>query len=53
MDYREALEATRRSGSRVRGRDEQEERTLARNVCPQKEGTILRIFIPPGQKSTC
>ncbi|AGC67742.1 hypothetical protein Cst_c07370 [Thermoclostridium stercorarium subsp. stercorarium DSM 8532] len=48
MDYREALEATRRSGSRVRGRDEQEERTLARNVCPQKEGTILRIFIPAG-----
>ncbi|NLX77626.1 MAG: hypothetical protein GXZ01_09730 [Clostridiaceae bacterium] len=54
MDYREALEATRRSGrcdrDRDRDRDRDEDRVLdvARNVCPQKKGTILRIFIPAG-----
>lgn len=49
MDYREALEASRRSCRRNRENDVRE-RPIApeRDACPQKKGTILRIFIPAG-----
>lgn len=51
MDYREALEASRRSCRRER--DERDARDVrdfggVSDICPQKKGTILRIFIPPG-----
>ena len=51
MDYREALEASKRSGNRFRDREDAERENVlevTRDVCPQKKGTILRIFIPAG-----
>lgn len=54
MDYRDALEASRRSCRRKRDRDVLDERERDRDrdrdrdSCPQKKGTILRIFIPAG-----
>lgn len=50
MEYREALEALRRSSKRNRERDELDvqDYVRVREACPQKKGTILRIFIPAG-----
>lgn len=52
MDYREALEASRRSGRREHSREESREKErdldFGFESCPQKKGTILRIFIPAG-----
>jgi len=51
VDYREALEASKRSCSRSRSRNENEREAgyeVVHDPCPQKKGTILRIFIPAG-----
>jgi len=50
MEYREALEASRRSSRRYWERNEADVQDFGglREACPQKKGTIIRIFIPAG-----
>ncbi|NLN65864.1 MAG: hypothetical protein GX144_10760 [Clostridiaceae bacterium] len=49
MNYRDALDATR---NRPAAFDRERNKTAvlgeSRNICPQKKGTLLRIFIPAG-----
>lgn len=48
MNYRDALEASRGRSCRHDDRDREDVAGVRRNECPQKKGTVLRIFIPAG-----